>query len=99
MHHKADARGDAGQKAGLKSSWSVHEAENATIIECESCQNLGLGQLDYSEAEALLCSGSISRFCPRCGETTKWRQIDIHSKAGKPKGKSVDIVEALPSPI
>lgn len=93
MHHKAGRSVEAGKMARMKASWIVNESDDATMIECESCHCFGFGRLEYPEAEALLCMGSISRACPRCGETTRWRQVDIHTVAGKHKGKGIRLPE------
>ncbi|HLY60583.1 MAG TPA: hypothetical protein VKV95_07430 [Terriglobia bacterium] len=48
-----------------------------TVIQCEECKSLGFSCLAYAEAEALICQGSVSRYCRTCLENTMWRRLDI----------------------
>lgn len=68
---------------GTKSFLGIPEqegSENAaplTMIECAACHNLGFSYMVYPEVEALLCEGSITRYCSQCGEKTMWSRIEI----------------------
>lgn len=48
-----------------------------TIIECEICRSPGFSCVDYAEAEALMCQGSVSHYCCVCKKDTMWRQLDM----------------------
>ena len=87
MHHKNGVNTEAGEMASLKASLAAEESRDMAMIECESCHNFGFNQLAYSEVEAVLCDGSVSRFCPKCNKTTNWRQVAIHPIVPSPKGK------------
>lgn len=50
-----------------------------TIIECEICKSHGFSCLDYAEAEALMCEGSVSRYCRTCNKNTMWKQLNVPS--------------------
>jgi hypothetical protein len=51
-----------------------------TIIECEKCKSLGYSCLAYAEAEALICDGTVSRYCRTCRKNTMWRRLDIPAR-------------------
>lgn len=86
MHHKTRANAVEGITPGLKASLAAEERRDMAMIECESCHNFGFTQMVYSEVEAVLCDGSVSRFCPKCNKTTNWRQVAIHPIAHGSKG-------------
>ncbi len=88
MHSKAGMSTKTRESLGTLSKASNETTQYLTTIECESCHYVSFSHVDYLEADALLCNGSISRSCPRCGDTTKWSQVDIHPMARKPAGKS-----------
>lgn len=50
------------------------------VIECCTCKSRGFSYLEYAEAEALLCDGSVSRHCQVCGKETMWHQLDFPSR-------------------
>ena len=68
----------SGWDIGVRSTLSGDEPHPLTMIECQTCHYLGFSHLVYSELEALLCDGSISRHCHGCGQRTMWRRVDIH---------------------
>lgn len=43
------------------------------LIECAACKRAAQSPLSSIEYDVLLATGLISRHCPRCGETTRWK--------------------------
>src|SRR5690348_6698555 len=87
LQNKSGVNVGPNKMARLRTSLAAKEMREMAMIECEGCHNFGFDRLSYSEVEALLCAGSVSRPCNKCNKTTNWRQVVIHSLAGGPKEK------------
>lgn len=61
---------------------TTEAAQPITTLECETCQSVGFSYLDYEEAEAVLCNGTVSRYCRVCDKQTMWRRLEV------PQGRS-----------
>jgi hypothetical protein len=87
VQNKSGANVGPNKMARLRTSLTAEENREMAMIECEGCHNFVFERLSYSEVEALLCAGSVSRLCNKCNKTTNWRQVVIHSLARGPKEK------------
>jgi len=56
---------------------TTEAAQPITTIECGTCQSMGFSYLDYAEVEAVLCNGTVSRYCRVCNKKTMWRRLEI----------------------
>jgi hypothetical protein len=52
-------------------------AQPINTIECEACRSMGFSYLEYEEVEAVLCNGTVSRYCHVCNKQTMWRRAEI----------------------
>lgn len=50
------------------------------IIQCEICKSLKFCSLIYEVVEALLCDGSVSRYCQVCGKETMCRRLELRPR-------------------
>jgi ribosomal protein L33 len=55
---------------------SADATQPITTLECEKCQSMGFSYLSYAEAEAVLCNGTVSRYCRVCNKQTMWRRLE-----------------------
>lgn len=54
-----------------------YKTQPLSMIECTVCEHAAYSTVEYTESEALMNGGLVSRPCHRCGITTMWKQFDL----------------------
>ncbi len=58
---------------GIEFTSPAEGVQPKVLIECAACKRAAQSVLSSIEYDVLLATGLISRHCPRCGETTRWK--------------------------
>ena len=90
MRNQSNAFHPRGSAFGKKRGMAMIDCEDCklqyktqplSVIECTVCEHSAYSTVEYTESEALMNGGVVSRPCQRCGTTTLWKQFDLSPAA------------------